>query len=110
MLALVPRFTIFWFVFTMLNIGLPPSLNFFSEIVLISSIRSIRGYYLIVFGFSAFVTGCYNFYIYRAVCHGPRPNGVFIRSFFGSDRYLYSAYFSSVILLFGVVGFDFLSY
>nr|YP_010393113.1 NADH dehydrogenase subunit 4 [Kuphus polythalamius]UPX89191.1 NADH dehydrogenase subunit 4 [Kuphus polythalamius]UPX89203.1 NADH dehydrogenase subunit 4 [Kuphus polythalamius] len=105
--SVFPVFSLFWSVAWFVNMGIPLSLNFMAEWMLISSVGSISCW-LLPFGWlSCFLSGAAAFYAYGAVCHGVVSD--FSRSFgVGiSSRYFYGGSFGFVFLLLGSLGLDF---
>lgn len=70
-LIISPSISFMWFVFCALNLGCPPSLNFFSEVVLVLvGVRFFRGFIclfilILIFG------GAYSIHLYCRLNHGP---------------------------------------
>nr|UPX89011.1 NADH dehydrogenase subunit 4 [Xyloredo sp. E88]UPX89023.1 NADH dehydrogenase subunit 4 [Xyloredo sp. E89] len=106
LLILFPSFVFFWCFFCMLNMGFPISMNFISEMVLISSSKGISYFFLPVFGIMCFVTGAYSFYMYGSVCHGNKSVDMVVSSFF-YDRYMGGGVFCVFILMGSFLGLDF---
>nr|YP_010393029.1 NADH dehydrogenase subunit 4 [Xylophaga oregona]UPX88891.1 NADH dehydrogenase subunit 4 [Xylophaga oregona]UPX88915.1 NADH dehydrogenase subunit 4 [Xylophaga oregona]UPX88927.1 NADH dehydrogenase subunit 4 [Xylophaga oregona] len=109
LLTVIPSFAFFWCCFCMVNMGFPVSLNFISEVVLISSSKGISFYLLPVFGLMSFVTGGYCFYMYGAVSHGSLSSDLVISNCL-SERHMYGGVFCLVILMLSFPGLDFFFY
>lgn len=69
-LVIFPFLRIFWFVFSRLNIGCPPSVNFLSEVILVARILRISKFFIFVLGILRFVGGVYCINLYTIVNHG----------------------------------------
>nr|UPX88980.1 NADH dehydrogenase subunit 4 [Xylophagaidae sp. E81] len=106
LLVFLPSLVFFWCCFAMLNMGFPISLNFVSELILISSCKSISYYFLPLFCLMCFLTGVYCFYMYGAVCHGGGSVDSKVSSFM-PDRFVYSGVFCIALLFFSFLGLDF---
>lgn len=62
--------SILWFILLVFNLGAPPSINFFSELLLIYSIIHTSFVLLIFVIVLSFVRGSYSLYLYMQVSHG----------------------------------------
>nr|AGH15606.1 NADH dehydrogenase subunit 4 [Mactra antiquata]AGH15618.1 NADH dehydrogenase subunit 4 [Mactra antiquata] len=105
-LRLFPWFSFYWFSFIVANMSCPPSLNFFSEVVMFSSIKSIGFVFILPLGLLCEFTCVYCIFLYGFLNHGGVSS--FLKSYPGiSDRYLMSFLTSFLILFFGFFGLDF---
>nr|YP_010393125.1 NADH dehydrogenase subunit 4 [Lithoredo abatanica]UPX89227.1 NADH dehydrogenase subunit 4 [Lithoredo abatanica]UPX89239.1 NADH dehydrogenase subunit 4 [Lithoredo abatanica] len=105
--SVFPIFSLFWGLGWFINMGIPLSLNFMAEWMLISSIGLVSGWLLPFAWLGCFMSGAVAFYAYGVVCHGAGSGLSFTLGGGLSSRYFYGASFGFVFLLFGVVGFDF---
>jgi len=101
-----PIFCSYWFLFCIINIGFPPSLNFLREVFCVGGLIWTRSIFSVICGLICFLTGCYCLVLYSLVNHG------LIRELIHpsnpiSSRYLYSFIFAIIIL---IVGFVFVDY
>jgi len=70
LLIIFPSLSLFWFLFCVINIGAPPSINLLREIVLICRILYSSNFiYLLIF-FSRFLSAGYSLYLYTCIQHG----------------------------------------
>nr|YP_010383217.1 NADH dehydrogenase subunit 4 [Cerion coloni]UEQ12596.1 NADH dehydrogenase subunit 4 [Cerion coloni] len=75
MLTLYPAMALLWFVLCSLNMGIPPSLNLISEVVMIPTAWMLSMGSVVVLGFTMFLSAAYNMYMYSLVNHGMvKPN------------------------------------
>jgi len=67
---MAPSFMFFWFLFSVLNIGVPPSFPFFSEISILAGVLfgNVLSGFLV--SFFLFFGGVYGIYFYVISCHG----------------------------------------
>nr|YP_010534163.1 NADH dehydrogenase subunit 4 [Endelus continentalis]UXX50479.1 NADH dehydrogenase subunit 4 [Endelus continentalis] len=77
LINLMPPLSMFWFLFCAFNMAAPPSLNLFSEIMLINSLVSWSSYSMIYLFFMSFFSGCYSLYLYSSTQHGSLNNIMF---------------------------------
>jgi len=105
-LRVFPKFSLFWFLFCVLNMGMPPSLNFCSEVFCVSSMFWFRPIFVILIGAICFMAGCYCLILYSLVNHGALRDWTKSHYTVG-DRYLYVLAFLSIYLLRGVFYLDF---
>nr|UZT67794.1 NADH dehydrogenase subunit 4 [Acanthobdella peledina]UZT67872.1 NADH dehydrogenase subunit 4 [Acanthobdella peledina] len=70
MLTFLPSLSMLWFIFNMINMAAPPSINLLSEIMLITSISSLSMFNMLMLGIISFVTACYSLYLYTSINHG----------------------------------------
>nr|YP_009373424.1 NADH dehydrogenase subunit 4 [Neotrigonia margaritacea]AQT38494.1 NADH dehydrogenase subunit 4 [Neotrigonia margaritacea] len=69
----LPGVALCWFVFSVVNMAAPPSMNLWSEIMLGISVLSYSIWFLILTGALTFVSAVYSLYVYSATQHGQRP-------------------------------------
>nr|YP_010393173.1 NADH dehydrogenase subunit 4 [Teredothyra matocotana]UPX89335.1 NADH dehydrogenase subunit 4 [Teredothyra matocotana] len=105
--SLLPTFSLFWGMAWFINMGIPISLNFMAEWMLISSIGAISSWLLPWAWLSCFLSGAVAFYAYGAVCHGVCAINSRTLNAWVSSRYYYGCTFGFVFLLFGSFGLDF---
>lgn len=65
-----PSINLFWFIFLVFNIGAPPSLNFFREIILIGAIIKWSYLFIILLIIYSFFRSIYSLYLYSYIIHG----------------------------------------
>lgn len=101
-----PLFSVFWFLMCIVNIGIPPSLNFFREIFCIGALVNLSCFFMVPLVLMCLFTGVYCIFLYRVVSHGVCRE--IVKPVFNlRERYLYSLVYSLRIL---IGGFLFLSY
>jgi NADH:ubiquinone oxidoreductase subunit 4 (subunit M) len=66
----IPLMTFFWFVFSCLNIGVPPSFSFVSEVSILVGSLSLNFFSFFFSFFLLFFAGLYCVYFYVISCHG----------------------------------------
>lgn len=65
-----PSVTLVWFLFSVLNMGVPPSFSFFSEVFLVVGIRRLNIFSIIFMRLFLFLAGVYGIFFYVVSCHG----------------------------------------
>jgi len=70
----IPRITIWWFIFTAINIAAPPSINLLREIMLITATVSFSIFFILALIIIIFITGVYSLNIYGNTQHGALSN------------------------------------
>nr|QUI77253.1 NADH dehydrogenase subunit 4 [Empoascanara gracilis] len=70
LMSFMPSMCILWFIFCVFNMGCPPSLNFISEIMILTSMISYWSYSYYYFLFISFFSACFSFYLFSYVQHG----------------------------------------
>lgn len=104
-LRVFPLFSVFWFLMCIVNMGIPPSLNFFSEIFCVGSLVYLSVFFVVPLALICLFTGVYCIFLYRVVNHGACRE--IVKPIFNlRERYLYSLVYSLRIL---IGGFLFLS-
>nr|YP_006576386.1 NADH dehydrogenase subunit 4 [Hiatula diphos]YP_009642885.1 NADH dehydrogenase subunit 4 [Hiatula acuta]AEV94280.1 NADH dehydrogenase subunit 4 [Hiatula diphos]QCQ20449.1 NADH dehydrogenase subunit 4 [Hiatula acuta] len=109
MLKSLPALSAMWFIFCAINLGCPPSINFFSECFLFCSIFGFSSLFLIPLFMMCFLAAGYSLFIYASVNHGYQSSSVV--SYNGlSLRFLVSMTISLIILfsIFVLLGEGFL--
>nr|YP_010713432.1 NADH dehydrogenase subunit 4 [Mooreobdella quaternaria]WDA96107.1 NADH dehydrogenase subunit 4 [Mooreobdella quaternaria] len=71
-----PLMTLWWFLFSIMNMAAPPSINLMSEIMLLSSISYKSMFNMIILGLISFLTVGYSLYMYSSINHGSSNNYV----------------------------------
>nr|YP_010499078.1 NADH dehydrogenase subunit 4 [Lamellomphalus manusensis]UWT52316.1 NADH dehydrogenase subunit 4 [Lamellomphalus manusensis] len=75
-LLLIPSLAMWWFLFCIVNMAAPPSINLLSELLIIPSIMASNYWLFIPFILMSFLAAAYNLYIYTATQHGSAPKMV----------------------------------
>nr|YP_011021919.1 NADH dehydrogenase subunit 4 [Argas vulgaris]WQM44086.1 NADH dehydrogenase subunit 4 [Argas vulgaris] len=65
-----PFLSLWWFLFCVVNMGAPPSMNFFAEIMLMGSMLKYSFFLVVPLFFLSFFSACYSLYIYSYTQHG----------------------------------------
>nr|DBA44231.1 TPA_asm: NADH dehydrogenase subunit 4 [Cyathermia naticoides] len=76
-LLLAPSLAMWWFLFCVINMAAPPSINLLSEILILPSIMASNFWLFIPFALMSFLAAAYNLYIYTATQHGGAPKMVY---------------------------------
>nr|YP_009503325.1 NADH dehydrogenase subunit 4 [Leucosyrinx sp. MNHN IM 2013-19304]AXA45395.1 NADH dehydrogenase subunit 4 [Leucosyrinx sp. MNHN IM 2013-19304] len=79
MLMLLPMLAMWWFLFCIMNMAAPPSINLLGEIMIFPSTIFSSSYYLVSLGLMSFLAALYSMYLYTAIQHGGSPK--FIKPF-----------------------------
>nr|YP_003204703.1 NADH dehydrogenase subunit 4 [Oxymeris dimidiata]ACF04836.1 NADH dehydrogenase subunit 4 [Oxymeris dimidiata] len=79
MLMFVPVLSMWWFLFCIMNMAAPPSINLLGEIMIFPCMIFSSGYYLISIGLMSFLAALYSMYLYTSIQHGGSPK--FIKPF-----------------------------
>jgi NADH-ubiquinone oxidoreductase chain 4 len=74
MIIIIPTISIWWFIFTSINIAAPPSINLLREIILITASISYSIIYILPLALITFLTGVYTLNIYGNTQHGAISN------------------------------------
>nr|UFK32164.1 NADH dehydrogenase subunit 4 [Uniformus sp.] len=70
LISIMPSLSFYWFMFSMFNMGCPPSINFFSEILILMSMVNYSFYSPIVFFFISMFCAFFCFYLFSYSQHG----------------------------------------
>nr|YP_009572207.1 NADH dehydrogenase subunit 4 [Nassarius conoidalis]AND76363.1 NADH dehydrogenase subunit 4 [Nassarius conoidalis] len=73
MLMLLPLLAMWWFLFCIMNMAAPPSINLLGEIMIFPSTIFSSKYYLISLGLMSFLAALYSMYLYTSIQHGGSP-------------------------------------
>lgn len=68
--VIFPSITLWWFLIRVINMGVPPFINFFGEVFLIGGLIKFSIYLFILIILISFLSGFYSIYIYRYTQHG----------------------------------------
>nr|ANC96355.1 NADH dehydrogenase subunit 4 [Helicella itala] len=74
MLKVMPVLSAFWFIFCMVNMGFPPTINFLGEIMLVPVSLMWSFKIFIPVGVVMFMSVVYNMYLYTEINHGMLSN------------------------------------
>jgi len=106
--CVLPSLSMFWFLFCIINIGAPPSLNLFSEIVLLSRILFNSLYLSVLIGISRFLAAAYSLYLYTSTYHGQLC--IFINRFYSIHyRILSSVLFHFIPRIFLILSSEYVA-
>nr|QOX09673.1 NADH dehydrogenase subunit 4 [Harpovoluta charcoti] len=81
MLMLLPALAMWWFLFCVMNMAAPPSINLLGEIMIFPSTIFSSKYFLISLGLMSFLAALYNMYLFTCIQHGGNPK--FMKPFGG---------------------------
>nr|YP_009489704.1 NADH dehydrogenase subunit 4 [Falcidens halanychi]AWH02140.1 NADH dehydrogenase subunit 4 [Falcidens halanychi] len=73
-ISIFPAMSMWWFLLCVCNMGAPPSLGLFSEILLFTVVISFFWGSVITVAALAFFAACYNLYLFCATQHGKLPS------------------------------------
>nr|QTT61286.1 NADH dehydrogenase subunit 4 [Tritia grana] len=76
MLMLLPLLAMWWFLFCIMNMAAPPSINLLGEIMIFPATIFSSKYYLISLGLMSFLAALYSMYLYTSTQHGGSPKFV----------------------------------
>nr|QHQ98555.1 NADH dehydrogenase subunit 4 [Parasitus wangdunqingi] len=65
-----PAMTFWWFIFSVINMGAPPSMNLLGEILLMGSILKWNFCSILLLGVLSFISACYSLYLFSYSQHG----------------------------------------
>lgn len=90
-----------FFLFSALNMGVPPSFSFFSEVSILSGLLGIRFSMIIILFYLVFFAGAYGIFFYVISCHGSFFREGFVSSFCAREYInLYCHFFPLVFIPF----------
>lgn len=72
-LMLVPMLSLWWFLFCVLNMAAPPSINLLGEIMIFPAVIFSSKYYILPLGLIRFLSAIYSMYLYTSSQHGGSP-------------------------------------
>nr|YP_010939802.1 NADH dehydrogenase subunit 4 [Charonia tritonis]WLF86361.1 NADH dehydrogenase subunit 4 [Charonia tritonis] len=79
MLMLLPSLALWWFMFCVMNMAAPPSINLLGEIMIFPSTIFSSSYFLVSLGLMSFLAALYSMYLFTSIQHGGSPK--FIKPF-----------------------------
>nr|QTF74780.1 NADH dehydrogenase subunit 4 [Bursa tuberosissima] len=79
MLMLLPSLALWWFMFCVMNMAAPPSINLMGEIMIFPSTIFSSSYFLMSLGLMSFLAALYSMYLFTSIQHGGSPK--FIKPF-----------------------------
>nr|UEP17945.1 NADH dehydrogenase subunit 4 [Sydaphera spengleriana] len=78
-LMLLPSLALWWFMFCIMNMAAPPSINLVGEIMIFPSAMFSSSYFIMSLAFMSFLAAMYSMYLYTSINHGGSPK--FIKPF-----------------------------
>nr|QID02645.1 NADH dehydrogenase subunit 4 [Scrobicularia plana] len=100
LLKSMPALSSMWFLFCVVNMGCPPSINFFSECMLFCSIAGFSWDLLIPLFLLCFLAAGYSLFLYSTVNHGYQSSSLY--NFGGLSLRFMISMVASVLVLFGM--------
>nr|UGS80485.1 NADH dehydrogenase subunit 4 [Nepiomorpha sp. NespEL] len=82
MVHLLPKVSLWWFLFCAMNMAAPPSLNLLSEIGLINSLVAWSKFSMLMLGVMSFLAAGYSLYLFSSSQHGKTTSSLY--SFYGA--------------------------
>ena len=73
MLMFLPFLTLWWFLFSVINMAAPPSINLLGEIIIFPATMFFSIYCLLPLGLISFLAALYSIYLYTCSQHGGGP-------------------------------------
>nr|QIE11980.1 NADH dehydrogenase subunit 4 [Neverita sp. HL-2020] len=73
MLMLLPFLAMWWFLFSIMNMAAPPSINLLGEIMIFPSILFTSSYFILSLSLMSFLAALYSMYLYTCSQHGGNP-------------------------------------
>nr|YP_002727985.1 NADH dehydrogenase subunit 4 [Pyramidella dolabrata]ACE62853.1 NADH dehydrogenase subunit 4 [Pyramidella dolabrata] len=76
MLVAFPALALLWFLFTIINMAAPGTLNLLGELFIVPCLYSVSSPLVVIMGFMVFLSAVYNMYLYTSICHGQFSSSV----------------------------------
>uniref|UniRef100_A0AB39CC09 NADH-ubiquinone oxidoreductase chain 4 n=1 Tax=Lambis scorpius TaxID=3104388 RepID=A0AB39CC09_9CAEN len=73
MLMLLPTLSLWWFMFAIMNMAAPPSINLMGEIMMFPAILFSSSYYVTSLALMSFLAALYSMYLFTCSQHGGSP-------------------------------------
>ena len=73
MLLLCPSLSLWWFLFSVINMAGPPSINLLGEIMIFPAILFNSYFFILPSGLIGFFAALYSIYLYTSTQHGGAP-------------------------------------
>lgn len=102
---LCPMMLLVWFVFSVFNMGVPPSLSFFSEVLILVGLGGLRAHSFFFLAALLLFSGFYGIFLYVISCHRVRVLGGW--EFTLSGREYLNFFGHAFYILYIVLSFDF---
>nr|YP_010426655.1 NADH dehydrogenase subunit 4 [Aoria nigripes]USM11441.1 NADH dehydrogenase subunit 4 [Aoria nigripes] len=101
MMNIMPNFSFWWFIFCIMNMAAPPSMNLLGEIILINSLVAYNLYLMIFLGLASFMSAAYSLYLFSYIQHGLTYSGSYSMHSGGIREYmlLFLHFFPLVFLI-----------
>nr|YP_010381652.1 NADH dehydrogenase subunit 4 [Symplana lii]UDL72027.1 NADH dehydrogenase subunit 4 [Symplana lii] len=106
MIGILPSLSFFWFMFCVMNMSCPPSINLFSEILIVISCLSWSFYSSLYLFFILFFSACYSLSIFFLTQHGYSSSLIKFSSYCFTHEYLI-LFFHGFPVFFMMLGLNF---
>nr|QLD97188.1 NADH dehydrogenase subunit 4 [Ixodes simplex]QLD97201.1 NADH dehydrogenase subunit 4 [Ixodes simplex] len=70
MMKIFPSMSLWWFLFSIVNMSAPPSMNIFGEIFLMGGLLKFSLLFIFPLMITSFLSACYSLYMYSYINHG----------------------------------------
>nr|UNO53671.1 NADH dehydrogenase subunit 4 [Ixodes acutitarsus] len=70
MMKIFPNLSLWWFLFSIVNMSAPPSMNIFGEIFLMGSMIKFSMLFILPLMMISFLSACYSLYLFSYINHG----------------------------------------
>nr|YP_003204807.1 NADH dehydrogenase subunit 4 [Monoplex parthenopeus]ACF04888.1 NADH dehydrogenase subunit 4 [Monoplex parthenopeus] len=91
MLMLLPSLALWWFLFCVMNMAAPPSINLMGEIMVFPSTIFSSSYFLMSLGLMSFLAALYSMYLFTSIQHGGSPK--FVKPFSQLKTHSFTLFF-----------------
>nr|YP_010157585.1 NADH dehydrogenase subunit 4 [Fieberiella septentrionalis]QRG29274.1 NADH dehydrogenase subunit 4 [Fieberiella septentrionalis] len=102
MLYYMPGSAFLWFIFCLFNMSCPPSINFISEVFIITSMMNYWLSSMIYFVMISFLSACFSYYLFSYTHHG------LYHSLYSHSSMMVKEYLNVMLHLFPLMGFLFM--
>nr|YP_010447191.1 NADH dehydrogenase subunit 4 [Tibia fusus]UTM92199.1 NADH dehydrogenase subunit 4 [Tibia fusus] len=73
MLMFLPTLSLWWFLFAVMNMAAPPSINLLGEIMIFPAVIFSSSYFILSLGLMSFLAALYSMYLFTCSQHGGSP-------------------------------------
>nr|YP_010324946.1 NADH dehydrogenase subunit 4 [Dermacentor steini]UNO54127.1 NADH dehydrogenase subunit 4 [Dermacentor steini]WPQ69981.1 nad4 [Dermacentor steini] len=105
MISIFPNLTLWWFLFSIVNMSAPLTMNLFGELFLSVSLMKFSMFMMIPIMFLIFLSACYSIYMYSYINHG--MGWMLFSNFMISEREYYLLLMHLIPMIFWVMKIDF---
>nr|NP_542465.2 NADH dehydrogenase subunit 4 [Lepidosiren paradoxa] len=96
---ILPLMSLWWFLTSLMNLALPPSINLMAELTIMTSLFNWSSFTIIITGTGTLITAAYSLYMFLMTQRGPTPKHMILDPTYTREHLLISLHMIPSLLL-----------